>query len=74
MKLILTDHTKERMALRKITEKMTKEAISEPDSKGMGYQNRLLFFKSFKVGVVKVVCIKEKDSYVIISVIWESKK
>lgn len=62
------------MALRKITEKMIKDAIVNPDSNGMGYQERLLVFKTFKAGVVKVVYIKEKDSYVIISVIWESKK
>ena len=74
MKIILTDHTRERMVLRKITEKMIKEAITDPDSTGVGYQGRSLVFKSFKVGVTMVVYTKEKDSYVIISVIWESLK
>lgn len=74
MQIILTDHAKERMAVRKITEKMIKEAIVNPDSKGVGYQNRFLIFKSFSAGVIKVVYSAEKDSYIIISVIWESKK
>lgn len=73
MKIILTDHTKERMALRKITEKMIKDAIVDPDSNGTGYQDRMLAFKAFKAGTVKVVYAKEKDFYIIISVIWESK-
>ncbi len=74
MKIILTDHTKERMAVRKITEKMIKDAIIGPESKGVGYQNRSLVFKSFSAGVVKVVYTRERDFYIIISVIWESKK
>lgn len=74
MKIILTDHTRERMALRKITEKMIKDTIGDPDSNGTGYQDRMLVFKAFKAGVVKVVYTQEKDFSVIISVIWESKK
>jgi len=35
MKIILTDHAKDRMVVRKITEKMVKEAITEPDSEGL---------------------------------------
>ena len=45
MKIILTDHAKERMAVRKITEKMIKEAIASPDRNGFGYQNRFLVYK-----------------------------
>ena len=74
MKIILTDHAKDRMVVRKITEKMIKEAITEPDSEGFGYQNRLLVFKSFSGGVIKVVYSKEKNSRIIISVIWENIK
>ena len=74
MKIILTDHAKERMVVRKITEKMIKEAIAKPDSAGFGYQNRLLVFKSFSGGVIKVVYSKEKNLHIIISVIWENIK
>jgi hypothetical protein len=74
MKIILTDHAKERMVVRKITEKMIKEAIAKPDSEGFGYQNRLLVFKSFSGGVIKVVYSKEKNYHIIISVIWENRK
>lgn len=48
MKIILTDHARERMVVRKITEKMLKEALVGPDGEGTGYQNRFLVFKSFK--------------------------
>lgn len=74
MKIILTDHAKERMVVRKITEKMIKEALTRPDREGFGYQNRLLVFKSFNNGVIKIVYSKEKNLFVIISVIWESVK
>ncbi len=74
MKIILTEHAKERMAVRKITEKMIKDAIAEPENEGFGYQDRFLAFKTFSAGVIKVVYAKEKDSRVIISVIWESIK
>ncbi len=55
MKIILTDHAKARMAVRKITEKMIKEALASPDSEGVGYHNKFLVFKSFRAGIVKVV-------------------
>ena len=74
MKVILTNHAKERMVVRKITEKMVKEALANPDNQGVGYQNRFLVFKSFGAGVVKVVCAKEKNSYIVISAIWEKRK
>lgn len=74
MKIILTDHAKERMAVRKITEKMIKEAITGPDRKGVGYQDRFLVYKKFTAGVIKVVYSTEKGSHIIISVIWESIK
>lgn len=74
MKIILTDHAKERMAVRKITEKMVREAIIHPDNEGVGYQNRFLVYKSFSGGVIKVVFNKEKDCHIIISTIWESIK
>jgi len=53
---------------------MIKEAIAKPDSAGFGYQNRLLVFKSFSGGVIKVVYSKEKNLHIIISVIWENIK
>lgn len=74
MKIILTDHARERMIVRKITEKMIKESIVDPDSKGVGYQNRFLVYKKFSGGVIKVVYNNEKNSCIIISVIWESIK
>lgn len=53
MKIIITDHAKERMMVRKITEKMIEAAITKPDRSGMGYQKRLLSFKLFTVGVLQ---------------------
>lgn len=74
MEIILTDHTKERMALRKITKEMIETAIANPDRQGIGYQNRLLAFKSFESRIAKIVYIKKDNFYIIISVIWENIK
>lgn len=74
MKIILTDHAKERMALRKITKKMIEATIANPDHKDIGYQKKLLSFKSFKAGTIKVVYSRSENFYIIISVIWEKKK
>ena len=73
MKIILTDHAKERMAVRKITDKMLKEAIADPDSEGTGYQNRFLVYKKFSGGVIKVVYNKERDFCIIISDVERAK-
>lgn len=74
MRMFFTNHAKERMLVRKITEKMIKETIAMPDREGAGYQNRFLVFKDFKRGTIKIVYLKEKGSRIIISVIWESVK
>ena len=74
MKIILTDHAKERMALRKITEAMIEATIANPDRKSIGYQKKLLSFKSFNAGIIKVVYSRSENFYIIISVIWEKKK
>lgn len=74
MKIIFTDHAKERMLLRGITEKMVKQTIAKPETKDKGYKNRLLFFKSFEHGTIKTVCVEKNNFYIIISVIWERRK
>jgi len=69
--MIYTQHAKERMSLRGITEEMVKKALLEPDMTGMGYQGKNLVFKKFNKGTIKVVFIKKKSSEIVISVIWE---
>ncbi|MBI5306403.1 DUF4258 domain-containing protein [Candidatus Wolfebacteria bacterium] len=55
MKIIITDHAKERMVLRKITKGMIETALTSPDRSGIGYQNKLLSFKLFGNRMLKVV-------------------
>jgi hypothetical protein len=69
-----TGHAKERAILRGITPEMVKSALIKPDKIGIGYQGRSLVFKKFPKGTIKVVFIKKKNSYVIVSVIWEFLK
>jgi len=40
-----TEHAKERMRLRGITQKMVKSALLKPDKVSVGYQDRKLVFK-----------------------------
>lgn len=65
-----TGHAKKRMLLRGITVDMIKRALSSPDEVGIGYENRNLAFKKFPRGVIKIVFIRKKHSYIVISAIW----
>ena len=66
-----TGHAKERMILRGVTQEMVKNTLIKPDNVGFGYNGKSLAFKKFPKGMIKVVFIKKKTSYVIVSVIWE---
>jgi len=66
-----TEHSKERMILRGITEIMVKSTLLKPDRSGIGYDEKSLVFKKFLKGTIKVVFVKKKSSYIIVSVIWE---
>ena len=70
-KFIISSHAGERMALREINLKMIKEAILISDYRDFGKFGRLLAFKVFPKGLMKVVYVKEKENHFIISVIWE---
>lgn len=50
---------------------MVRATITHPDRQGRGYKDRLLAFKRFDSGVLKVVYTLEDDHAVIITVIWE---
>jgi len=59
------------MKLRGISELMVKEALTHPSNLGVSREDRSLVFKKFKKGIVKIVFVRKKDIYVIISVIWD---
>ncbi|KKR31267.1 MAG: hypothetical protein UT65_C0032G0009 [Parcubacteria group bacterium GW2011_GWF2_39_8b] len=61
------------MLLRGITEEMIQKALVNPDKVGVGYDVRDLVFKKFPRGIIKIVFIKKKTSYIIISAIWHTK-
>ena len=74
MRIFFTDHAKRRMVLRKITEGMVKIVLINPDDQGKGYQGKLTAFKKFvDEGIIKVVYLKTKDKWLIVSVIWHQK-
>lgn len=66
-----TEHAKQRMILRSITEEMVKNTLLKPDKIGVGYQGKSLAFKKFNKGTIKVVFINKKSSQIVVSVIWE---
>jgi hypothetical protein len=59
------------MAFRGITEAMVVETVENPDWTRTGYQRRLLAFRRYAAGVLKVVYSEEGPRTVIISTIWE---
>ena len=50
---------------------MVKATITNPDRQGKGYKDRLLAFKRFDGGVLKVVYNLEGERAIMITVIWE---
>ena len=56
--------------MRGITQEMVIKALSKPDKVGMGYDDKNLVFKKFLRGVVKIVFVKKKNHYTVVSVIW----
>ena len=70
MRLILTKHTRERMQLRNISERMILDVLLRPDKRSSGYFGRRIHYKKVDVGVLKIVYTIENDSYIVISVIW----
>lgn len=71
MNFVFTAHARLRMALRGVSEDMVKATITDPDRHGKGYMNRLLAFKRFDRGILKVVYTLEDEHAIIITVIWE---
>lgn len=70
MQIVFTIHAQERMAIRGITRSMVEETIRNPDNRGVGYQDRLLAYKTFPGGTIKVVYVIENAKFVVISVMW----
>jgi len=71
MKLVFTAHARYRMGLRGISEDMVGQAIDQPDRRGHGYGGRELAFKRVGQETLKVVHVLERDTRVIITVMWE---
>ena len=69
--IVYTTHARQRMALRKITGEMVQQAIDAPDETGTGYQARLLAYRRFPPGRIKVVYVEKSQETVVITVIWE---
>jgi len=59
------------MKLRGITKSMIEEAIFTPEQTGRGYSDRILAFKTFARGLLKVVYSVEYGNHIIVSAIWE---
>ena len=66
-----TVHAKTRMIFREITEEMVRRTLANPDKTGQGYGGKNLAYKKFKAKILKVVYKQKKDSYIIVSVIWD---
>ena len=58
------------MTSRRVSVKMIQDTVLKSERDDIGQFSRLLAFKSFRYGVLKVVYIREKSVYYIVSVIW----
>jgi len=73
-KFFISGHARHRMIVRKVSVKMIKDTILKSESTGVVYFGRLLAFKYFPGGLLKVVYVIKGKTYFIISVIWANKK
>ena len=71
MAIVFTYHARERMARRGVSESMIEEAICAPDATGEGYTGKLLAFKRFPRGLLKVMYFVDGNDHIIVSTIWE---
>ncbi|MBC7187987.1 MAG: DUF4258 domain-containing protein [Calditrichaeota bacterium] len=69
--IIFTTHARERMALRGISEEMVSRALQEPEEKAFGYRNRMVAFRRFPQGRIKVVYTEEQGRVIVITAMWE---
>lgn len=70
MDILFTQHALLRLSGRSISKEMVRETLENPHRRGIGYKNRLLAFRAFSSGTVKVVYSMEGDRAVVISVMW----
>lgn len=66
-----THHARQRMKRRRITNGMVRQALEKPDKVGTGYLGRLLAWRAFSRGTLRVVYSEKPDALVIITTIWE---
>jgi hypothetical protein len=59
------------MKLRRVSRAMVQETIQNPEKTDSGYGDKLLAFRSYEAGVLKVVYVIENRDCVVITVIWD---
>lgn len=71
MKIILTDHAKERLKERRISTRIVKSVLSKPDIVKPSFDDREVAIKVIDGKTLEVVYSKEKgDKYIIITVYY----
>ena len=58
-KFVISGHARQRMGIRKISMKMIRDTIFKSEYMSTGYFGRLLAFRSFPRGLLKVVYVRE---------------
>lgn len=70
MKLILTDHARQRMEERDITEEMVANAIQRPEVVLPSFRRRELAKKEIRGKTLEVVFKRERGETIVITVYW----
>lgn len=69
-----TKHALENLTKRRITKDRVKKCLENPDIKAAGVKGKTIFLKDFGKNFLRVIAIKEKSDWVIITEHWIDKK
>jgi hypothetical protein len=71
VKIVYTQHAKDRMLERGIKKEWIEEAIKNPDEIKKGRENKRIVVKAINKKKINVVYAVENESYIVITTYWE---
>lgn len=71
LNVVYTTHARHRMVQRSITGDMVNKTLELPDKEDTGYRAKLLAYRCFPQGCIKVVYVEESEKIIVITVMWE---
>jgi len=72
--IIYTRHAEEQLKFRDIPKKRVQLTVDKPDFIEKSRENKKIYYKNFGENYLRVILIKEKDMFIIITAHWISPK